>query len=376
MDWQLEQVEKEETKVERIGAQIEELASDLIRFESTNAERVNLCADFCSEWLKSRGLQVEVWENHGLKSVVATVGEGEQTIILNGHLDVVPGQPQLFHPRQEQDKLYGRGSYDMLGAVAAMMVLMTELVEEPPACKVILALVPDEETGGQYGSGFLVQQGIVGDFVICGEPTNLKMGIHAKGILQLTVDVKGTAAHGSRPWLGKNAILEALENYKSIVSLDVFQQSSDYFKQPSVNLALIQAGKVFNQVPDLCSLGIDIRYLPGQRPEEILEKIRQINPEAEITIRYQGLPVETRSDDIFVGKLHEIANEHSGNQSFFFGQDGAADTRYYAEKGIPAIEFGPTGANHHGPGEYVEIESLYVYKSILKQFVHQLTRKG
>ncbi|GED72037.1 peptidase M20 [Brevibacillus reuszeri] len=346
---------------------IEALASRLIRFETTNAERVNQSAEYCCDWLRSHGVHVDVYENQGLKSVVATVGEGESTLILNGHLDVVPGQPELFHPRTVDGRLYGRGSYDMLGAVAAMMMLMAELVQAPPNCKVILALVPDEETGGELGSGFLVQQGVLGDLVICGEPTNFKIGVHAKGILQLKVEVKGKAAHGSRPWLGTNAILKAMEHYHSIVSLDVFQESTTYFKQPSINLAKIEAGKVYNQVPDLCTMGIDIRYLPGQNPEEILDQIRALLPDAEIEVPFRGVPVETKSDDKFVRKLCEVAQELAGDQAVLFGQDGSADTRFYAAKGIPAVEFGPVGANHHGPDEYVEISSLYVYKDILKK---------
>lgn len=346
---------------------IEALTSTLIRFETTNAERVNQSAEFCRDWLQSHGLKVDVLENQGLKSVVATVGEGESTIILNGHLDVVPGQPELFVPQTREGRLYGRGSYDMLGAVAAMMVLMAELVNDPPKCKVVLALVPDEETGGELGSGFLVQQGILGDLVICGEPTNFKIGVHAKGILQLKVEVKGKAAHGSRPWLGKNAILKAMEHYQSIVSLDVFQESTPYFKQPSINLAKIKAGQVYNQVPDLCTLGIDIRYLPGQNPEDILDQIRALLPDADVTVEFRGVPVETKSDDEFVRKLCEKAKGLAGDQVMLFGQDGSADTRFYAAKGVPAVEFGPVGANHHGPEEYVEIDSLYVYKDILRE---------
>lgn len=355
---------------------IEALASRLIQFEATSAERVNQSADYCCDWLCSHGLGVDVYVNQGLKSVVATVGEGESTLILNGHLDVVPGQPELFAPRTADGRLYGRGSYDMLGAVASMMVLMAELVKNPPDCKVILALVPDEETGGELGSGFLVRQGILGDLVICGEPTNFKIGVHAKGILQLKVDVKGKAAHGSRPWLGKNAILKAMEHYQSIVSMDVFQESTTYFKQPSINLAKIQAGKVYNQVPDFCSMGIDIRYLPGQNPDEIMDQIRALLPDAEIKVEFQGRPVETKSDDRFVRKLCEVATQLAGDQVILFGQDGSADTRFYAAKGVPAVEFGPVGANHHGPDEYVDIHSLYVYKDILRELTKNSKTKG
>ncbi len=346
---------------ERIAA----LASHLIRFETTTPERINACADYCADWLEQGGVNVKVYENQGLKSVVASVGSGLPVIVLNGHLDVVPGEPDDFAPRVENGRLYGRGSYDMLGAVASMMVLMTELAKDVPDCTVKLALVPDEESGGERGTGFLVEQGEVGDIAICGEPTDLNIALQAKGILQLVVEATGVAAHGSRPWLGKNAILEALRHYEKIASMRIFEESTPYFERPSLNLAKIQAGTVFNQVPDRCTFGVDIRYLPGQKADDLLRMIRQALPDAEIKVHFHGYPVDTTAEHKLVRKLQAIAG------TSFFGQDGSADTRFYALHGIPAVEFGPAGAHHHGPGEYADIPSLGRYKQILKQFIKQ-----
>ncbi|WP_157999753.1 M20 family metallopeptidase [Paenibacillus elgii] len=301
-----------------------------------------------------------------MKSIVASVGTGTPVIVLNGHLDVVPGLPEDFEPHTEDGKLFGRGSYDMLGAVASMMVLMAELAKTAPACNVVLTLVPDEESGGEAGTGHLVKRGFVGDIAICGEPTNLNIAIQAKGILQLIVKVPGVAAHGSRPWLGRNAIFQALESYRTIASLNVFEESTPFFDRPSLNLAKISAGKVFNQVPDSCVMGIDIRYLPGQNPDELLNRIRTSLPDAEIYVHLQGSPVDTPPDNVWVRKLRRYA------KTDFFGQDGSADTRFYAEQGVPAVEFGPSGANHHGPDEYVEIRSLFEYKEILKKFISNI----
>ncbi|MFC5468212.1 M20 family metallopeptidase [Cohnella suwonensis] len=349
---------------------IVDLAQTLIRFQNTNPERVNRCADYCADWLREAGLDTRVYEHRGLKSVVASVGSGSPTIVLNGHLDVVPAQPELFEPRLENGKLYGRGSYDMLGAVACMMLLMQDLAQTPPDCTVVLCLVPDEESGGELGTGFLVEQGWLGDIAICGEPTNLDIAIQSKGILQIVVEVAGIAAHGSRPWLGRNAILEAQEHYLTIASLHFFHEESPFLGKASLNLAKIEAGKAFNQVPDQCKMGIDIRYLPDQDPELLLEAIRKAVPSAEVKVHFQGTPVNTDPDNVWVSKLRK----HSG--TLFFGQEGSADTRFYAERGMPAVEFGPSGANHHGPGEYADVQSLCEYKSILKQFITHVKDEG
>jgi succinyl-diaminopimelate desuccinylase len=351
------------------------LTCDLIRFKSTTLESINQAAQFCAEWLERRGGSVELYENKGLKVVTASIGSGDKTIILNGHLDVVPGLPSQFEPRIEQGKIFGRGSADMLGAVATMMEVMSELTIRPPNCRVILCLVPDEESGGQKGSGFLVDQNIVGDFVICGEPTNLDIALQAKGVLQLHIEVEGVSAHGSRPWLGRNAILQALRDYQKIESLEFLKESSEFFTRPSFNISRIQAGQAFNQVPSYCSFGLDIRYLPEQNPEEILHAIRKAAPETKISILMQGPPVLTDKKEIYVNVLKASAEKVLSSTVNFFGQDGSADTRFYAVRGIPAVEFGPRGGGHHGPEEYVDIESLYEYKKILKDFIQNL-KKG
>lgn len=355
------------------------LLCELIRMEATSTDAINRSAAYCADWLNRHGVKTQVLTNEGLKSVMATNGTldpGKPTVVLNGHLDVVPGEPFLFEPKIVEDRLYGRGTYDMLGAVAAMMMVMVELQEEMLACNVLLQLVPDEETGGEKGTGFLVQNGYSGDFVICGEPTNLQIAVQAKGVLQLKVQVKGIAAHGSRPWLGKNAILSAMDAFHKIESLDFLKQSSPFYERPSFNIARIEAGGALNQVPDACTFCLDIRYLPEQDPNEILSRIAEAVPDASVSVLKQGAPVLASVDDPYVQRLHQVTGTVTGHPIKLFGQDGSADTRFFAAHGIPAVEFGPTGANHHGPEEYVDIPSLFTYQQILKQFITSIQGEG
>ncbi|MGO0063344.1 M20 family metallopeptidase [Brevibacillus fluminis] len=353
------------------------LASDLIRMKNTSREAVNKSAEYCANWLRKQGLSVKVVENKGLKSVVATAGQSDsgKTLILNGHLDVVPGEEADFIPRVEAGKLFGRGSYDMLGAVAAMMVATADAAKQNASCQVMLQLVPDEETGGAHGTGFLVEEGARGDFVICGEPTNLQIAVQAKGVLQLLVETSGIAAHGSRPWLGKNAITHAFETYKRIEQLEFLQASSTFFPKPSFNLAKVAGGGAINQVPDHCAFYLDIRYLPNQDVDRILGQIRQAASDAKVTVLQQGAPVQTDENDRFVRLLQQTTSELAGSSIRLFGQDGSADTRYYARHAIPAVEFGPIGANHHGPDEFVDIDSLYLYQRILNRFITNIDER-
>lgn len=354
------------------------LLCELIRMEATSSDAINRSAGYCADWLNRHGVKTQVLTNEGLTSVLATNGvldPEKPTVVLNGHLDVVPGESHLFEPKIVCDRLYGRGSYDMLGAVAAMMMVMVELQEEELDCNVLLQLVPDEETGGEKGTGFLVQNGFLGDFVICGEPTNLHIAVQAKGVMQVKVQVTGVSAHGSRPWLGKNAILSAMDAYRKIESLDFLKESSPFYERPSFNIARIEAGGALNQVPDACSFCLDIRYLPEQDPNEILSSISKAVPDASVSVLKQGAPVLAPIDDPYVQLLNQTVKEVAGIAVKLFGQDGSADTRFFAAHGIPAVEFGPSGANHHGPEEYVDIPSLFTYQHILKQLITSIQRR-
>ena len=97
------------------------------------------------------------------------------------------------------------------------------------------------------GSDYLVEQGYLGDFAITGEPTDLHIGIQAKGVLALRIEVTGTAAHGSTPWIGDNAVLKAIDVFRQIESLPFARESSDLFDRPSINLGRIVGGDAHEQ---------------------------------------------------------------------------------------------------------------------------------
>ena len=195
-------------------------------------------------------------------------------MVLHGHLDVVPGNQEQFTPRVEGDRLIGRGAYDMKGGLAAMMCAVRELAAQD-AVKVHFVCVSDEESDEQKhrASDFVVEKGYVGDFAITGEPTNLRIGIQAKGVLGLRLEVSGRSAHGSTPWLGDNAVLKAVDMFRAIESMPFTRDSSELFDRPSISLGRIIGGDAVNRVPDLCAIDLDIRYLPGQNPDEILAAV-------------------------------------------------------------------------------------------------------
>jgi succinyl-diaminopimelate desuccinylase len=359
--------------VEIISAEVLQIIKDLIGYKAYSVINANAAIDYCARWLQDNNIDdVQIHENNGYKMLTAwkrSEGEGE-TIILHGHVDVVPAKEEQFSPCvKDGNRLYGRGSYDMLGAVAVMMHILKRLKDLSPRYNVLLMLVSDEETGSDFGTPFLIKKGYVGDFVICGEPTNLMISIQAKGVLHLEIEVKGVSAHGSRPWLGENAIENGLEVYNSIKCLEFMKDRNELFNAPSINLAKIHGGETLNRVPDQCMMNVDIRFIPGQKVEDIVEQIQGISAIKKINTLKHANSVSTNRDDSFVRKLSEVCTEISGEECSIGGQDGTGDTRFFNNLGIPAVEFGPIGANHHADNEYIDLNSLTTYEDILLKLI-------
>jgi succinyl-diaminopimelate desuccinylase len=349
------------------------LASRLISYETSHSEGVLEAAGFVKGWLEARGIEAAADEVRGLPVLRAEVGpENAPTVVLHGHLDVVPGHPDQFEPRIEGDRLYGRGAYDMKGGLAAML-LTTAAMHEQDRVRVRLGIVGDEESEeeAERGSDHLVDGGFLGDFAITGEPTDLQIGVEAKGVLAVRVQVGGVAAHGATPWLGDNAVLRALDVFRSIESLPFARHSSELFDRPSINLGRIWGGDALNKVPDRCAIDVDIRYLPDQDPASLLDQVRGI-PDAEVEALFTRPPAVVDRDLPYVRALREATTAHHDGEPMSVGRDGASDAVSFLRVGVPAVEFGPAGEGHHGPEEWVSISSLHTYRQTLDTFLRSL----
>ncbi len=349
------------------------LAEQLIGYETVDPKSIAECAGFVEGWLEARGIEARRDEVRGLPVIKAEVGpEAAPTVVLHGHLDVVPGLPGQFEPRIDGDRLYGRGAYDMKGGLAAMLVVAAAMREQD-GVRVRLGIVGDEESeeGDERGCDHLVDSGFIGDFAITGEPTDLHIGIEAKGVLALRLEVGGTAAHGATPWLGDNAVLNAIDVFRSIESLPFARHSSELFDRPSINLGRIWGGDALNKVPDRCVIDVDIRYLPGQDPAAILEEVRAL-PGSEATALLTRPPATVDRNSPFVRGLRESAAAHHDGEPMSVGRDGASDAVSFLRVGVPAVEFGPVGAGHHGPAEWVSISSLETYRQALDSFLRAI----
>jgi len=188
-----------------------ELTAQLVAIESVNPALVpggsgeREIATFVAEWCTERGLEVEVLGDQR-PSVIATrrgTGGG-RSLLLNAHLDTVgtAGMEAPFAPRVEDGRLYGRGSYDMKGALAAILVAVAEAPDL--AGDLVVTAVADEELASMGTEAVLEQ--VTADAAIVVEPTELRVAVAHRGFVGFEIETTGVAAHGSRPDLGVDAI--------------------------------------------------------------------------------------------------------------------------------------------------------------------------
>ena len=244
------------------------LAERLISYDTSRAEELVAAAGFVKGWLESRDIEVQHHDHHGLPVLVAEVGPARRDapcVVLHGHLDVVPARPEQFQPRVEDDKLIGRGAYDMKGGLAGMMCALKD-AERQDRVRVRLICVPDEESEelDERATEVAVQRGLGGDFAITGEPTDMHIGVEAKGVLAM----RDRGPRPRRPQFDPVAGRQRRAQGRRRVPRDrvaaVQPHSSEMFDRPSINLGRIHGGDAINKVPDECTMAVDVRYLPGR----------------------------------------------------------------------------------------------------------------
>jgi succinyl-diaminopimelate desuccinylase len=351
------------------------LAERLISYDTSRRDELAAAAGFVKGWLESREIEVREHDHNGMPVLVADCGsDGEAPcVVFHGHLDVVPGRAEQFTARVEGDRLIGRGAYDMKGGLAAMMCALKDLTSQD-RIRVRFVCVPDEESEelDERSTDDFVKRGLGGNFAITGEPTDLHIGVEAKGVLVMRIEVHGRAAHSSTPWLGDNAVLKAIDVFRAIESLPFSRESSEMFDRPSINLGRIEGGEALNQVPERCCMAVDVRYLPGQDPAEILSQVRAI-ADIDVTRTFIHPPVTVARSNPYVRALCDAAARSLPDREVMsVGRDGASDAASFIEAGIPAVEFGPVGGGHHGPDEWVSLGSLARYRRALGDFVRSL----
>lgn len=347
----------------------EEITEKLVEFRTTQArpEEIRDSLDFVEEFFEDEKFHIRKFESNGTPSLLISYRETlTPEILLHGHIDVVSAEDELFRPRKENGKIYGRGTADMKSGLACCMKLLKDMDPESTGEGLALLVTADEEVGGFNGTGYMVEQGLEPDFVISAEPDDSgsfpSIVTRQKGVLQMMISTEGRSAHGSKPDKGLNAADKLIEKY--LVIRDFFPDG-DF--ATTVNLGRIEGGEEVNKIPENAELHLDIRYSETYPKAEVLEDIRSVEG-IEVEVTAEAPMMKVRKDNHYVRGLSEAIYGAGGGKSFR-KENFASDMRFFTSRGIPAVCFGPEGYNLHAEDEYVESESMDVYCEILKNFL-------
>jgi succinyl-diaminopimelate desuccinylase len=331
--------------------------------------------------------------DEGRPSVVAAVGSSERpSLAWNGHLDVVPAGAAGTWPHPPWDgvieggRLIGRGACDMKGPIAAALAAGAAIRRAGVQLggRLHYHLAADEEVGGIHGTKVMWDRGLIDqDACIVGEPTDLQLGLAERGGAWFTVVTTGTAAHGSQPQLGVNAIA-SMARFVLRADEVLPDRRHPLVGPPTVNVALIEGGHAPNAVPDRCVTDVDRRVIPGETFDEIeagftdlMARLREEDPDMRIeaSCREWTLPAEAAADSEIAELSRTAVKQERGAEPADVGFTGITDARFYINDGsIPTVILGPGSlAQAHTAGEFVMVDDLVaaarIYARIFVRFL-------
>lgn len=348
------------------------MTCDLVAMPSTadRPDQLHATIDYAEGYMQDiSGLYQHRGEYNEKPYLIATLHETQTpAIMLNAHLDVVPGHAEQFHPRIENGRIYGRATQDMKGSGAVLLRLLKDLAALPSPPNVGFMFVTDEEIGGEDGTGYLLREGWRCKFFLAAEPTDLEICYSHKGPLWVEVHLDGEPAHGSRPWDGTNAIVAMREG---LVALEQrYPMPHEPVWRTTVVPTVINGGDANNRLPKSLALTLDVRRIPEDSLEAVMESLSACFPTGDVRLIASGAPLATDPQDATVQQLAHVIAAVTGQQAGFFQEHFATDARFYSDVGIPSVCVGPIGAGLHSDNEWVDIASLGTLYDILWQFTN------
>jgi succinyl-diaminopimelate desuccinylase len=351
-------------------------------------EEINNCMNFISKSLNESIIvdrAKQYIDDISYPLMIAKLQDSmEPDILMVGHIDVVAGEDSQFYPIEKDGKIYGRGAKDMKSGVAAMMEIMNHYASKGKRPNIAMAIVSDEESGGFKGSGLIVNKiGYRPKFVITPDPGERHCLINKeKGFIWFSVIVPGISSHPSRPWLGECAFTTAFKILNRIDDKFNIAKSEDDWKTSatinSVNKVFRNADRTFSvdtsaSVAGMVKCKIDIRYTENEDVDEIKSQLELIvkkqGDKNKIQFDNIGPVCYTPVDNKFVKLFKQSADVVEGKDIPLLPSCGASDMRFFSEKGIPCLTYGPTGKNHHGLNEYVDINSIETFSKTMIRYI-------
>ena len=372
---------------------VDELA-DLVGIDSTNPELVRdgageaAVAEYVAEAMREIGLEVDVWEPEpdrpNAVGVLPGTGGG-RSLMLNAHTDTVgvEGMDDPFMPRIEDGRMYGRGTQDMKGSLAAQLAAVQALQAAGVglAGDVIVAAVIDEEHKSRGTEA--VTERYDADGAVVTEPTDLELALAHKGFVWVDVETRGRAAHGSRPAEGIDANMHMGRVLARLDDLEAELRSRDghpLVGAPSLHAPQIEGGTASSVYSAQCCLRVERRTIPGETAAEAVNEVQQIldalaaaDPDFDGTCEHAFArePFEEEPDAPIAEAVRGAAANVLGTMPPDVGQTFWTDAALLAEEGTETVVLGPVGDGLHTTEEWVDLDSVVQLAEILAHTAQQ-----
>jgi acetylornithine deacetylase len=363
------------------------LLAKLISFDTTSRLSNLELIRFVRDYLARHGVDSQVIDNrsHSKATLFASIGPvASPGFLLAGHTDVVPvdGQQWTTDPFQlhhRDGRLYGRGSADMKGFIAAALAAVPLFLGLPLRTPIHLAFTCDEELGCIGLRELLDDAGnlpVTAAMGVVGEPTSMRLVSEHKGKIAMRVEVRGQAGHSSNPAAAVNAVEYASELIVCIRHFNQQKQTAGPFDplyevpHTTLHVGSVHGGTVLNIVPAECVFEFEIRYLPQDPPQPILDRIlrfaadelepamKKVNPSCGIVFHekfaYPGLSIAPDAE--VVTFVNSLLHSSAVPGKIAFGTEAGL---YQQRCAIPMVVCGPGDiANAHQADEYVDARQL------------------
>lgn len=338
---------------------------------------------FLYEFFKNEGIDVELQEvcdeRYNVIAKISGNGTGK-SLMLNGHIDTIPPYDMLnaLVPKELDGKIYGRGSVDMLGAVASMVYTLVYIKRASLKMSgdILFTGVVGEENGSP-GTWHLINSGITADYGIVGEPTMMEVAVAHKGIEWLDVHFKGKSTHGSVPEKGINAIHHASQFIHTVMNElipTLNNRKHSTLGRSTINIGQMSGGTRPTVVPEHCVVSLDRRWIPGESGKGVIEELNQILEKLKLNDSQVDAFIEQRSStsqaphDAFENScesymVQSLLNSYktiTGTKTEAIGVNFWTDAAMLHNYGnVECVVCGPGNVvQAHSSEEYIDIEQL------------------
>lgn len=343
-----------------------------------------------ADWLESAGFAVEllaVPDAPGKFNLVATLGQGDEGLVLAGHTDTVPFDAARwtydpFRLTESEGRLYGLGMSDMKSFFAFILEAARELDAKALRQPLVVLATADEESSMRGARALAASGRRFGRHALIGEPTNLRPVRLHKGVMGERVRLIGQSGHASDPALGRNAI----EGMHALIGnlLEWREELQRQYRHPAfrlpyptLNLGRIEGGDNANRICGACELHLDLRLLPGLAPETLREELARRVAEVAREHQLEGSvepifasipPAETPAEAPIVRACERLTGHPAEAVNF------GTEAPFFNALGMDTLILGPGDiAQAHQPDEYLALErippTLELLRALMREFV-------